>query len=82
MLETYSKHTATAEHVLLKPTWELLYFGTASREGSATAVATPADLGTANLRAKILDFRGYDSSRILFSRGGILMSIGDVPDKK
>ena len=32
---------------------------------------------TANLRTKIMDFRGFDSSRILSSRGGILMSIGN-----
>ena len=37
----------------------------------------------ANLRSstKILDFRGFDSSRILVLRGGILMSIGDFPAK-
>ena len=29
---------------------------------------------TANLRTKILDFRGFDSSTILILRGGILMS--------
>ena len=29
-----------------------------------------------NLRTKILDFRGFDSSRILILRGGILTSIG------
>ena len=34
-------------------------------------------LGTANLRTKILDFRGFDSSRSLILRGGILVSIGD-----
>ena len=32
---------------------------------------------TANLRTKILDFRGLDSSIILMSRGGTLMSIGN-----
>ena len=32
---------------------------------------------TANLRAQILDFRGFDSSRILILRGGIIMSIGN-----
>ena len=37
-------------------------------------------LSTANLRTKILDFRGFDSSRILIVRGGILMSIGDFPE--
>ena len=39
----------------------------AARNGAATA----------NLHTKILDFRGYDSSRILLQRGGILMSIGN-----
>ena len=34
---------------------------------------------SANLRTKILDFRGFDSSRILVLRGGILMSIGEIP---
>ena len=33
----------------------------------------------ANLPAKILDFGGSDSSRVLISRGGILMSTGDSP---
>ena len=37
-------------------------------------------LDTANLRAKILDFRGFDSSRIVILRGGILMSIGNFPE--
>ena len=31
------------------------------------------------LIAKILDFRGFDSSRILIQRAGILMSIGNFP---
>ena len=35
---------------------------------------------TANLRTKILDFRGFDSSIILRLRGGILMSIGSFPE--
>ena len=34
---------------------------------------------TANLRTKILDFGGFDSSRILILRGGILMSMGNSP---
>ena len=29
---------------------------------------------------KILDFRGFDSSRILSLSGGILMSIGNFPE--
>ena len=35
---------------------------------------------TANLRTKILDFRGFDSSRILILRGRIFMSMGNFPD--
>ena len=35
---------------------------------------------TANLRTKILDFRGFDSRIILILRGGVLMSIGDFPE--
>ena len=34
---------------------------------------------TVNLRTKILDFRGFDSSRILISRGGIPRPIGNSP---
>ena len=34
----------------------------------------------ANLRTKILDFRGFDSSRILISSGGILRCTGDLPE--
>ena len=35
---------------------------------------------TANLRTKILDFRGFYSSIILTLRGGVLMSIGNLPE--
>ena len=35
---------------------------------------------TANLPTNIVDFRGFDSSIMLISRGGILMSIGDLPE--
>ena len=42
---------------------------------------TPASAdATVNLRTKILDFGGFDSSRILILRGGILMAIGNFPD--
>ena len=45
------------------------------------AVCAGCGAGTsASLRAKILDFRGFDSSRILNLRGGILMSIGSFPE--
>ena len=37
-------------------------------------------LGAANLRTKILDFRGFDSSEILIVRGGILKSIGTLTE--
>ena len=33
-----------------------------------------------NLRSKILDSGGFDSSRILMLRGGILMSMGNFPE--
>ena len=35
---------------------------------------------TDNLRTKILDFRGFGSSRSLISRGGILMIVGDFQE--
>ena len=35
---------------------------------------------TANLQPKILDFRGFDSSRILTLRGGIPRPIGNFPE--
>ena len=42
---------------------------------------SPAQLAaTANLRTKILHFRGFDSSAILGLWCGIFMSIGNVPD--
>ena len=40
----------------------------------------PFQSSTANIRTRILDFRGFDSSRILMLRGGILMSIGSSPE--
>ena len=36
---------------------------------------------TANLRTKILYFRGLDSSVILILKGGIFMSIGNSPER-
>ena len=35
---------------------------------------------TADLWTKILDFSGFDSSRVLSVRGGILLPIGDFPE--
>ena len=35
---------------------------------------------TANLRTKILDFGGFNSSGTLILRGGILMSMGNFPE--
>ena len=35
---------------------------------------------TANLRTKIMDFRGFDSSNILIVRGGIPRPIGDFQE--
>ena len=34
---------------------------------------------TANLRTKVLDFRGFDSSRVLSLSGGIPRPIGKLP---
>ena len=42
----------------------------------------PTQGSTASLHTKILDFRGFDSSIILISRGGILMSIGSVMESR
>ena len=47
---------------------------------SASRDGMPSAPSAANLPAKILDFRGFDSSRVLILRGGILMSIGDFPE--
>ena len=40
----------------------------------------PCSQDTANLRTKILDYRGFDSSRILILRGGIPGPIGNSPE--
>ena len=36
--------------------------------------------GMPNLPTNIVDFGGFDSSIILIKRGGILMSMGNVPE--
>ena len=43
-------------------------------------MARQARMATPNLPAKILGFGGFDSSRILIIRGGILMCIGNFPE--
>ena len=51
--------------------------------GESTAIASTehrAERRTVNLRTKILDFRGFGSSRILILRAGILMSMGNFPE--
>ena len=35
---------------------------------------------TANLGTKILDFRGFDSRGVLILMGGIILSIGNLPE--
>ena len=46
-----------------------------------TQIVRRGQMCTANLRTKILDFRGFDSSRfILILRGGILRPIGHFPE--
>ena len=44
-------------------------------------ILTARLLHTASLRTKILDFRGFDSSGILISRGEILLSTGNIPER-
>ena len=39
-----------------------------------------AQIGTPDLPTNIVDFRGFDSSTILNSRGGIPRFIGDFPE--
>ena len=39
------------------------------------------DLSTANLRTRILDFRGSDSGRTLLLRGGLPRSVGNFRDR-
>ena len=53
--------------------------GQEARGGGGGRVG-PTDWDTANLRTEILDFRGFDSSRILSLRDGILMSVWDFPE--
>ena len=43
-------------------------------------VSSEAVRSTANLRTKILDFRGFDSSIILIVRGGIPRPVGNFPE--
>ena len=56
----------------------------ACRAGSQSRLRSAAyrssSRATANLRTKVLDFRGFDSSIILMLRGGILVYIGNSPD--
>ena len=53
----------------------------ARRQAAALAPSEdPANAGAANLRTKILDFRGFDSSIILIAREGILRPIGNIPE--
>ena len=47
---------------------------------SAHGLRAAAEAHTANLRTKILDFRGFDSSRILTFKGAIPTSRGNFPE--
>ena len=49
--------------------------------GSEGEIRTPQEQArTPNLPTKSLDFRGFDSSRLLIQRGGIPRSIGNFPE--
>ena len=50
----------------------------ATLDDNAPSAATPK--ATADLRTDIMDFRGFDSSMILCSRGGIPRPIGNFPE--
>ena len=67
----------------------MLYYNAlrCERQGSGEIMKRTTTIGpssvkrrTANLRIKILDFRGGDSNIIFSLRGGILMSIGNFPE--
>ena len=53
---------------------------TAGCESCTPALGSEKCDATANLRTEIMDFRGFDSSRILMLRGGIPRPIGDFPE--
>ena len=70
--------------VFISLRWGVLCYRARQRDVSGahivyfTAVAVcDFSMFTANLPTKILDFRGFDSTRILILRGGIPMSIGN-----
>ena len=48
--------------------------------GATQKNPTPSRQYTASLPTNIVDFRGFDSSIMLFLRGGILRPIGDFPE--
>ena len=48
--------------------------------GRASGGEAVSKLAAADLRTKILDFGGFDSSIISVLRGGILMSMGSLPE--
>ena len=54
-----------------------IYISCASRK--RPRLGNRRSFSTANLRTKILDFIGFDSSIILMLWGGTLLSIGDIP---
>ena len=78
----YTRYHGAHHDVSSRPAPPDVKAGGESAQSTPKATATSAKLGlTANLRTKILDFRGFDdSSRILILRGGILMSTGNLPD--
>ena len=54
--------------------------GVTTRAGESALTAALAVAATATLRTKILDFRGFGSSRIFIQRSAILMSMGNFPE--
>ena len=66
----HSRGHENAIHNVSRRTGRISYGGRMTKQ-----LATGTD--TANLRTNIMDFREFDSSRILILRGGTLMSIGN-----
>ena len=66
-------------HAQLQRVCTLTRAGTAFA-GRVTQKSTRTCRVTADLRTKILDFRGFDSNMILSLSGFILMSTGDFPE--
>ena len=81
----FSSSSSSSSSMIVVIVFMFVIVTSVGRSGGATAERSvppsPSELPRyGNLRTKILDFRGFDSSRILSLRGGILMSLGHFPE--